>query len=524
MLKYCMRMQGVGFLVAVVVCGFGLQYFMTHYEQTQQDQESFAGKTAHKLDGDRLQNLINFIDQARIKCDIPGVAIGIVQNGHVVLEQGFGVRNIETQEKVTPETLFMLGSVTKSLTTCMMAKLIDEGFFNWDTPVTELLPSFAVNDAIVTQQLTIRDMVSHRTGIAIHKNIFTDALHTPEIQIAEMRYIKPTAQLRQVYQYSNEMVAAAGYIAAHRVYQNLDFNQAYQKVMQKYLFDIVGMQNSLFNLHQDLPENHSSAYSRDLQYQNTLIDENPILYQCLLPAGGAAWSNIQDMNKYLLFELANGINTQGERVISEKNLLERREPQIKTSEAEYGLGYRIGKNKGILTLSHGGATFGGFSSYMFLLPEHSIGCIIVTNINVGFSMQSFIHPVHQKILEILFDGKPEAQKMLESSLDASKEGFQKFVKNLDLHPSQSKLLQYVGTYNNPKSGTFEIHSTKTGIEIDTNVWKSNLVIERKIDANIKLMIAEGPFAGTTLSPQENNGNTDLMIKNGQQKQLFTKTK
>ncbi len=486
--------------------------------------ESFAGKTAHKLDQNCLKAFNDFVEKVRIACEIPGVAIGIVQGGDIVLEQGFGVRNIETQQVVTPETLFMIGSITKPLTTCMMAKLIDEDFFAWDTPVTQLLPSFAVGDFELTQKLKMIDMISNANGMPSKQteNFFNYDNVTPESRIAAMKDEKPTTKLGETFQYSNGMVAASGYIAGHCVYPDMVFDKAYQTVMKKYLFDLLGMQSTTFDFEKSTRENHADPYNRDVHYQVMQIEEDPLFYKPKLPSGGA-WSNVVDMNQYLLFELNKGINSQGQRIISEQNLLKRRIPQIKISEGKnYGLGFVIETSCGITMIYHGGSV-NGFGSYLFFLPEYDIGCIILTNMT-GYFSTLFMQSVTRKLMEILFDGKSQAESMFNFGLEKEKIEYEKMIQEVDFNPSASWISQLIGSYSNAQRGLLIIRPTKNGIELDARLWKADLVAVKKSDGSLKLMVANGPCVGISVTPQENNGQMELVIDEGQQKQVFKRVK
>ncbi len=501
----------------------GLMLVSSSFKNPGFKAESFINRTAHILDQNRLQGLHDFIEHARIQCDIPGVAVGIVQDGKIIVEQGFGFSNLATQENVTPKTLFRIGSITKPLTTCMMAKLIDENFFSWNTPVIQLFPSFVVGDEQLTQKLKMIDMISNSNGMPQKgtENLFSYD-KAPELRIAAMKDEKPTTKLGETFQYSNGMVAAGGYIAAHVVYPDMNFNEAYQAAMQKYVFKPLAMKSTTFDYEKVVHENHADPYNRDIHYQVSSIQEDPLLYKPKLPSG-AAWSNIEDMNQYLLFELHKGINNQGQRIISEQNLLQRRIPQIKISDdKQYGLGFIIENLYGVTSIYHGG-NVPGFASYLFFLPEHNIGCIILTNMEAHFS-EIFLRAVVRKLMEILFDGKSQAQTMIDFGILSKKIEYEKMAQDLDFNPSSEWIYSLIGHYSNSQRGDLIIRTTKIGIELDTRLWKANLVAVKKSDGSLKLIIADGPHVGISLIPQEKNGQMELVIDEGQQKQIFKRVK
>src|SRR5262249_7834244 len=126
--------------------------------------------------------LDNSIADLMKRTQVPGAAVAVVQNGKIVYSKGFGVRELGRPERVTPETLMMIGSTGKSMTTFMMAPLVDDGKMTWDTPAVQIYPDFAVSDPGLTPKITMRETVSNRTGIQRHdlELIFTNHPSTPE--------------------------------------------------------------------------------------------------------------------------------------------------------------------------------------------------------------------------------------------------------------------------------------------------------------------------------------------------------
>ena len=180
-------------------------------------RESFAGKRAATLDAARLAKLSAFTETAMKELGVPGVAIGIIQNGRVVFADGFGVRELGKTEKPDANTLFMVASNTKALTTLMLAKLVDAKRFDWETPVTSLLPSFKLGDAATTRRVLVKHLICACTGLP-RQDLewlfeFKDA--TPESALRTLGTMQPTSKFGEMFQYSNPMAAAAGYMGGH---------------------------------------------------------------------------------------------------------------------------------------------------------------------------------------------------------------------------------------------------------------------------------------------------------------------
>ena len=502
----------------------GFFLVMTSFKVPGMHEESFVGKKADLFDDQKLQELNAFIEEARVQCNIPGLAFGIVQNNKLVFEKGLGVQSLSGSEKITPETLFMIGSATKPLTTFMMASLIDEGKFTWDTSVTEVMPDFALGDAAITKQVLMKHMVSANTGMPRQDIGFLFNTHnvTPEMRIKEMKSMVPTTGFGQTFQYSNFMVMAGGYIAASTVDKKHEIGKAYDQAMQTYVFDPIGMKSTTFDFEKAENVNHAIPHGFNLQgtYVPLSISTEE---QCLVsvrPAGGA-WSNVHDMAQYMITELNNGITADGKRIISEENLLKRREPQIKiTDTMSYGLALMMNNDHGVLTVGHGGNT-NGFTTNMFFLPEHNIGFVILINA-AGANM--FAQAVQRKFMELLFDGKIEADKMLSVGLEQQKKMCAKNLETIILNPDSTWLNSYSGIYEHPTLGQMTLKEVAQGVELSTSTWKSSLGQRKQNDGTLQLITVDVPFAGLEFLPEQHGNIMQLVLELGQHTYVFERIK
>lgn len=502
----------------------GFFLVMTSFKVPGMHEESFVGKKADLFDDQKLQELNAFIEEARVKCNIPGLAFGIVQNNKLIFEKGLGVRALGLSEKVTPETIFLIGSATKPLTTFMMASLIDENKFTWDTPVTEVMPDFALGDAAITKQVLMKHMVSANTGMPRQDIGFLFNTHnvTPEMRIKEMKTMVPTTGFGQTFQYSNFMVMAGGYITASTVDKKHEIGKAYDQAMQTYVFDPIGMKSTTFDFEKAENVNHATPHGFNLQgtYVPLSISTEE---QCLVsvrPAGGA-WSNVHDMAQYMITELNNGITADGKRIISEKNLLKRREPQIKiTDTMSYGLALMMDNDHGVLTVGHGGNT-NGFTTNMFFLPEHNIGFVILINA-AGANM--FAQAVQRKFMELLFDGKIEADKMLSAGLEQQKKMCAKNLETIILNPDSTWLNSYSGIYEHPTLGQMTLKEVAQGVELSTSTWKSSLGQRKQNDGTLQLITVDVPFAGLEFLPEQHGNIMQLVLELGQHTYVFERIK
>ncbi len=494
---------------------------LTSFKVPGTKEESFAGRRAHRLDAKRIQEFAAFIEAARQECKVPGIAVGIVQDGTCVFEKGFGVRTLGSQEPVTPETLFMIGSTTKPLTSFMMAKLIDEGYFDWDTPITHLMPGFKLGNEAITKRLLMKHMVAANTGIPRQdvEFMFNYDKATPEMRLAEMAMMQPTTDFGETFQYSNGMVAAGGYIAAHSAHKTASLGDAYDSVMQTEVFEPIGMKSTTFDFNKVQRSNYASPHGQDLKLDYiplSISDERWVI--SLRPAGGA-WSTVQDMSRYILTELNKGVNPDGTRVVSEANILKRRELQTKiTDKWSYGLALMIEDGQGVQVIHHGGTTL-GFTSQMFFLPEHDIGLAILSN---GRGASAFTEVVKRRFMELLFDGKPQATQMLKLNIENCKTAQHKMLEEVNFAPDAAWLEQFIGTYKHSSLGTVIIRQVGTETILDAGEWKSTLGQKKERDGTLKLILTQAPFAGLELLLR-NNDALELVLEMPQQKYVFTQT-
>ena len=165
---------------------------------------------------------------------VPGVAVAVLQEGKVVLAEGYGVRQLGRSEKVDAETLFMVGSNTKAMTTLMLAKLVDEGKMGWETPVTTLLPTFRLGDADTTRQVKVKHLVCACTGLPRQdlEWIFEYEGETPVNALDTLATMQPTSAFGEMFQYSNLLAAAAGFVGGHVAYPQQELGVAYDNAMQ----------------------------------------------------------------------------------------------------------------------------------------------------------------------------------------------------------------------------------------------------------------------------------------------------
>jgi CubicO group peptidase (beta-lactamase class C family) len=231
------------------------------------ERESFAGMEAHELDDARIAELTSFVERGLEVSGVPGTSVGIIQDGEVVFSDGFGVRELGRPAKVDGDTLYMIASNTKGLTTLLLAKLVDEGRIGWKDPVTKIMPGFRLGDEETTEQVLIEHLVCACTGLPRQDMewILEFGNYTPESSMELLATMQPTSEFGEMFQYSNVLASAAGYVAAHVVHPEHELGTAYDKAMQSKVFDPLGMAATTFDYGAaQETENHARPHSVDV--------------------------------------------------------------------------------------------------------------------------------------------------------------------------------------------------------------------------------------------------------------------
>ncbi len=476
------------------------------------EEESFAGKTASTLDEKRLRELESFLVEGQQVGKVPGLAVAIVQGGKVVFEKGFGVRELGKKDPVTPNTLFRLGSTTKALTSWMVAALVDEGKFGWDTRATQLLPSFAVGDADLTKRLTMEGLLCACSGIP-YDNLGVDfefKAITPEIALSRLRDRKPITGFRETFQYSNPMIAAAGYIAALTLHPGKTMGPAYYEAMQSKVFGPLGMKSTTFDVKAVQRGDHASPHDRSPTYEMVTTAFPASHWTAPLDPGWGAWSSVRDLSRYLLTELGKGKTPEGKQVVSEANLLKRREPQGRAGDkSSYGLGMSLASYRGVQVVGHPGAVWAYWAD-LFFLPEHGVGAVVLSNVDTPNPFNLWIF--RRKLFELLFDGRDEAREDLSYSARTQEAAFMKEMHKIELEPERAWLDRLAGTYEHPWFGKVTIRVEGNRGVLDVGEWQSSVGRKKEEDGTVKLVTTSAPWIGwPELEPKEADGKTRLVL-------------
>ena len=482
-------------------------------------RETFAGRKPHALDAARIAQIRGFLEEGMQKLEVPGLSFSLVQEGKVVHVGGLGVKELGKPAKVDADTLFIAASNTKALATLLLAKLADEGKLAWDQPVTELYPTFKLGDAETTRRVLVKHLVCACTGLPRQdlEWIFEFERETPETAMRLLGTMQPTSKFGEVFQYSNLMAAAAGYVGAHLADPKAELGAAFDRAMRKKLLDPLGMKTSTFDFATALKDNHATPHCVDVDGNNRAAPQ-ALNYSVVpvRPAGGI-WTSARELTRYVQMELANGKLPDGRRLVSEKNLLERRKPQVALGEdGSYGMGLIIGRDWGIPVVSHGGLLF-GYKSQMFWLPDQGIGGVILTDADSGGAL---LGPFIRRVLEVAFDGKPEAAAQVAAAATSRKAALAKERERLVVPADPAEAGKLAPRYRNGPLGGVTVVRGGADVVFDMGEWRSKVASRKNDDGTISFVTVDPCVRGFEFVMADRDGKRALVVRDAQHEYVF----
>jgi len=354
---------------------------------------------AQTLD-ERLKEIDAYAEKTRLEWNVPGIAVAIVKDDKVVFAKGYGVREMGKTEKVDENTLFAIASNSKAFTTASLAILIDEKKLNWDDKVVNYLPEFQLYNPYVTSELTIRDLVSHRSGLDTFSGdlLWYETNYNSDEILRRVRFLKPKSSFRSQFGYQNLMFIAAG-----RIVEKVSGKTWSQFVTERILTPL-GMSRtttSVKNLKDNfsMPHNESGGALRVLHSGN--VDG--------ASAAAGLNSSAADVAKWLRLQLGRG-KFEGKQIFSEQqsgvmwsahtilgvNPFPAKDAPTRLFSA-VGLGWFLNDYRGRKVVSHGGG-LDGMISQTAMMPEENLGLVVLTNSETGVNTI-----LQNKIFDVFLD-------------------------------------------------------------------------------------------------------------------------
>jgi CubicO group peptidase (beta-lactamase class C family) len=331
-----------------------------------------------------LAGLEAYVEQGMRDWGVPGLALAVVKDDSVVFARGFGTRTLGRDEPVDEHTAFASASTTKAFTATAIAMLVDEGKVRWDDPVSLHLPGFRLSDAGLAGELTVRDLLSHRTGLPTSDFLWYASGSDTEEIMRRMRFLRPFAPPRSRYMYNN-----LAYMLAGQVVQSAS-GMSWSEFVRRRILEPLGMRETLTGFAGlDARGNVASPH---LEMDDAV---RPIPYRDFDNIGpaGSMNSSAHDMAKWIRFQLAGG-QAGGERLVSEAQHREMLTPQFLIPAAQfypaarlaqpnftaYGLGWFMQDHRGRKLAMHTGS-IDGMSALVALVPEERLGLVVFINLD-----------------------------------------------------------------------------------------------------------------------------------------------
>lgn len=419
------------------------------------------------ITSDMLADLETYIHDIRAFYDVPGAAVAIVQDGEVIYSQGFGVVAMDTEQVVSTDTLFMVGSTTKSMTTMMMATLVDDGILGWNTPAQDVFPNFSLSNSAVTNQIRIRDFFSNASGVATYDVPRFLVNQTSEQVIESLATVPMIAAPGEAYSYSNLMFAAGGYAAAHAVEDsgNADLYNTYITLIQERIFDPIGMSRTTFDFDAAINQKNRASphFFEAVEGQSNVMPVDWERFVVPVAPAGAAWSTVENMALYLMTHLNQGITPDGTVIVSETNLSETQQAGINISgDIYYGMGWVIDTYNGIPLIWHNGGTQ-GFTADIAFLPDANLGVVVLSNKS---NADNFTRSIREYVFELGFNLEHDADSRYRATQAVFDAALEETLQDITFVPvDEESASVYVGDY---EMGISIIYDETNGMALATD--------------------------------------------------------
>ena len=397
-----------------IICILFLLRTMTVFAEDEPNSTSYPEPSKQML-----QDFEQYVQKTMKEWDIPGMAIGVVQGDKVVYAKGFGVKTLGGKDPINLDTIFQIGSVTKSFTAALIAQLVDEGKFKWDDKVSNYLPDFMLYDPWVTREFEVVDLMAQRSGLPSHAGDTLFKLGYDRAYITHvLRYIQPASSFRSQYAYVNVL-----FLSVADLIKNVTGKSSEQNMAER-IFKPLGMNDSSMDMQSFIAaKNVASPHVKVNGKIVTISNDWPYLsWSYIAGPAGAINSNINDMIKWLSFQVNNG-KIKGKQLVSETNMDFTHSPKTPSLSSAsggnmfYSLGWVYQENNPLPIIWHDGEATGMKSTVAFI-PKAKIGIVILSNsitdmpelLMLRFFDQYFGKKLHDYSGELLIESQKVEQQ------------------------------------------------------------------------------------------------------------------
>jgi CubicO group peptidase (beta-lactamase class C family) len=411
---------------------------------------------------------------------IPGMAIAIIKDNDVILKKGFGTKSPEDFLPVDENTVFQIGSISKSFTAALIAMLVDEGKLSWSDKIIDHLPDFKLYDTLATKSIQVRDIMTHRSGLRGQAGTYIPNMGYDRDDIYSfLKHIKPATELRSTYAYNNiTFIIAAKLIEKYT-------GKSWEENIRKRIFEPLGMTGSSVN-EEGFLNSENRSLSCEFEYDNGIKnkwlydDDRALFWLTVIGPAGSVNSTATDLIKWSKFHLNKG-KVDGKEIISEKNIKYLHTGQIITSMdsariTTYGHCWFIEQTNRYRLYFHTGTTW-GFTAICAFVPEINLGIAILVN---SESPAEPRYAIMRSIIDWIMFGKVNkdyhAEMFTEFIKESQENAKKKSEEETDEFTESRQYDEYADTYHNEILGNAEIkvENEKLLITIGKQSWTSEL--------------------------------------------------
>ncbi len=459
--------------------------------------------------------------------DVPGMAVAVLKDGKIYHKNTYGVRSLKTNAEVNENTLFGVASNTKAFTTAALGQLIDQGKLTWDTKVTDIIPEFKLNDSYVTNEFTVRDLITHRSGLGLGAGdlmVFPAGNRTTKAEmIHNLRYLKPVSSFRSKFDYDNLL-----YIVAGEVISRVS-GKSYDEYISESFFKPLGMNRSFLSIPKIKADNNKIDGHAPVNGKLELTADT--FTQIATPAGGI-FASINDMSTWVQAQLNDGkygeklqdslfSNKVHNEMWTPQTILRSGKGPYNTHFSAYGLGWFLSDVNGYFQVTHTGG-LNGIVSQVTLIPEMDLGIIVLTNQQSGAAFTAITNSIKdgyfgikgEDRIEQYNDRRLAGEKEEDSIVSAVEKDIAAQLKSKTPKPNPA---DYVGTYKDVWFGKVAISSQNGSLRFKAEkspdltgtmtFYKGTTYVVRWNDASLKAdafvnfnLDTEGKAEGFTMSP------------------------
>ncbi len=407
-----------------------------------------------------------FVHATMAQWRVPGIAVAAIVDGEIRFAAGYGLRDVAHERPVTPETLFQIGSITKSFTAAGLALLIDEGRLAWDTRVREILPDFALADPAASQRATIADLLAHRTGLARHDRLWYLNPMPRDALYRRLRHLGSSRPFRAGFNYQNILYVAAGGIAERL------FGEPWEAVTARRILAPLGLRRTRTTLRGLLADpDHAEAYAIDGDRLEPVAHFDTAV---IAPAGGLA-ASARDLIRWAALHLGRGALGSSTRLLSRESASALQTPQQTIPGtpawpalgfASYGYGFELSHYRGEPLVSHGGG-MDGFVAHFSFMPRRGAAVVVLSNLDRNPAPGIIARRFYDRVLGLppLPWSARTAERWRAAEERLAVEAIADRATRRPNAPPSHPQADYLGHYVNPGYGTVTITGNANGLSL-----------------------------------------------------------